>query len=651
MEYYVADFETTVYEGQEDTQVWAAGVIPLEAPDEKEYVTIYHDLKSFMYFLDQRCKYTNVVVFFHNLKFDGSFIMNYLLNSKYWDINAHKTYEGLVFDKAEQYKMPNGTYRYSISDKGQWYTVKLKNHRHTLEFRDSLKLLPFKLEQIGKDFKLKHRKLEMEYTGYRYPGCEITPEEREYIANDVLVIKEALNFMFEQGHDSLTIGSCCLAEYKKEYTKENWNKRFPNLYEIAGDGGEKSVGEWIRKTYKGGWCYVVPEKANKDYKKIGTTCDVNSLYPSMMHSGSGNRYPIGLPTYFEGKIPPEALENDKYYFVHVRTRFYIKENMLPTIQIKGNPMYYSREWLRTSDVKNRDGEYFKYYTKNGELVPAIPDLYLTMTDWELLQKHYDLEDTEIVDGYYFETTMGLFDKYINKYAEIKQNSKGAMRQLAKLFLNNLYGKFATSTDGSYKINFLNDKGEMRSYTMPANDKTPGYIPIGSAITSYARAFTITAAQANYFGPDKPGFIYADTDSIHCDLRPEEIVGAPKHPTAFNHWKYEATWDFARFVRAKTYVEHVIEENEEPIEKPYYNLKCAGMSDHVKQLFLYSVEQNVSRETFEKLDPDEQAFVKEKRTFEDFKVGLCIPGMLKARNIKGGILLVKSPYKMREVIAL
>ena len=649
MKYFVADFETTVYEGQTDTQVWAAAIIELDAPNDPKHVKIFNTLNSFMWFLDQECKLENIVVYFHNLKFDGSFIMSYLLNSKYWKINAHKTYEGYQFDKDEQYKMPNGTYRYSISDKGQWYTIKLKNHKHTLEFRDSLKLLPFKVEQLGRDFKLEHQKLKMEYEGYRYPGCTITDYEKAYIANDVLVVKEALNFMFEQGHDSLTIGSCCLNEYKKQYTKAEWIERFPNLYEIP--NGDTTVGDWIRKSYKGGWCYVVPEKANKDYQCIGTTCDVNSLYPSMMHSDSGNRYPIGVPEYFEGQIPLIALQPDKYYFIHVRTRFYIKENMLPTIQIKGNPMYYGREWLKTSDVKNKEGEYFKFYTKDGQLVPAIPDLYLTMTDWELLQKHYHLEDTEIVDGYYFDTTIGLFDDYINKYADIKQNSKGALRQLAKLFLNNLYGKFATSTDSSYKINFLNDAGEIRSYTMNANDKTPGYIPIGSAITSYARAFTIAAAQANYHGPDKPGFIYADTDSIHCDLTADQIVGAPKHPTAFNHWKYEASWDFARFVRAKTYVEHVIAEDEEPIDKPYYNMKCAGMSEHVKDLFLYSVEQNITPEEYEKLDEDEILFVKEKRTFEDFKVGLCIPGMLKARNIKGGILLVKSAYKMREVIAL
>ena len=661
---YSCDFETTVYKGQDKTEVWAAAMVDLESPDEESSVELYSSIDGFMSRLSILSKKMNLICYFHNLKFDGTFILNYLENSSKWTQDSNPVFndEGEYtcdeFLKKHYTKMENNTYRYSISDKGVWYTITLKSHYHVIEFRDSLKLLPFSVKELGKGFKLKHQKLEMEYEGRRYPGCYISPEEQHYIANDVLVVKEALNFMQNQGHTSITIGACCLSEYKKYYTKEEWNDKFPNLYDHIYNE-DINAGEFIRKSYKGGWCYVVPEKAGKEYRKLGTTADVNSLYPSMMHSESGNRYPVGLPTYWQGEIPKEALADDKYYFVHVKTRFYIKENMLPTIQIKGNSFYPNREWLTTSDVidrriKGNDKFLLKnrcryYIDEDGMVRAARPDLYLTMTDWELLQKHYNLEDTEIIDGMYFDAEIGLFDDYINKYAEIKMNSKGAMRQLAKLFLNNLYGKFASSTDSSYKVMYLNDDGALRSYSIPRNDKTPGYIPIGSAITSYARAFTITAAQANYHGIDKPGFIYADTDSIHCDLEADEIKGAPKHPTAFNHWKYEASWDFAKFVRAKTYVEHVIAEDEEPIDNPYYNVKCAGMSDHVKELLLYSIEQNVSHETYDKLDEDEKKFVDEQRTWECFKVGLEIPGMLKAHSIKGGTLLKKGWYKMRKNI--
>ena len=118
---------------------------------------------------------------------------------------------------------------YTISDMGQWYTITFKYHGHKVTLKDSLKLLPFSVRKIGKDFKTKHQKLEMEYKGKRYAGCEITNEELQYIKNDVLVMKEALNIMFAEGHTKLTIGSCCLAEYKRILGKYDWEKDFPLL--------------------------------------------------------------------------------------------------------------------------------------------------------------------------------------------------------------------------------------------------------------------------------------------------------------------------------------------------------------------------------------------------------------------------------------
>lgn len=631
---FIADFETTVYKDQTSTEVWAAAIVELTAPDEEESVIIFNNIQKFMIYLYGIMMTDNCIVYFHNLKFDGSYIMYHILKSGYWKPYTYIVGDGLKFLE-NIYKMPNGHYCYSISNKGMWYTIRLKDDGHYCEFRDSLKLLPFTVRKIGKDFKLKHQKLEMEYEGYRAAGGEITEDEKHYIANDVLVVKEALEFMFSQGHDKLTIGSCCMAEYKSYYPKDVWNAKFPNLYQYFVADDTMTAGEYIRDSYKGGWCYVKPEIAGLDLNMPGVTADVNSLYPSQMVSESGNYYPVGEPHYFKGDIPEEALINNRYYFIRVKTRFFIKDKMLPTLQIKGHPLYYGREWLKSSDVVDP--------RHHETILEERPTLTLTMTDWEMLQRHYNLKETEIIDGIWFDTEIGLFDKYINKYAEIKMNSVGAMRQLAKLFLilNNLYGKFATSPDNSYKIEYIDDDDCLKSYIMDDDDKTPGYIAIGSAITSYARRFTITAAQANY-----DTFCYADTDSIHCIGLPEMIKGAPEDPVKFNHWKYETCWDYAKFVRAKTYVEHVTHEDLEEVDEPYYNMKCAGMSDHVKQLFLWSVQQNITEDELKKLDDDEKEFVQEQRTFEDFKVGLRIPGMLKAKAIPGGTLLDKGDYEMR-----
>lgn len=644
-EYYACDFETTVYEGQEMTEVWAAACVKLNTED----VKIFHSISEIYDYLTGLN--TNVCAYFHNLKFDGSFWMSYLL----CDLQYKQAYKLLTPDGSKvkwlaESDMPNNSFKYSISEMGQWYTIIIKHNNKILEIRDSLKLLPFSIKKIGKSFGTKHKKLDMEYKGFRYAGCEITEEEKHYIANDVLVLKEALEIMFQEGHDKLTIGSCCLDEYKKLFGKYNFQELMPNIYEIPlnkKDFGEENAGEYIRKSYRGGWCYLVKGKENHIYRN-GTTADVNSLYPSMMSSESRNKFPVGYPKFWKGNyIPKEALEIDKYYFVRVKTRFYIKPGFLPFIQIKHDLAYKGTESLITSDYydKQTNKYYTTYVDELGEVHDTRVTMTMTMTDFKLFQEHYYLIDFEILDGCYFDSLIGIFDVYINKYKKIKLESTGAIRELAKLFLNNLYGKMATNTDSTFKVAYVKEDKSIGYYCVVEHAKKPGYIPIGSAITSYARNFTITAAQKNFHGIDKPGFIYADTDSIHCDLSPDEITGIKVDDKEFCCWKLESCWDEAIFARQKTYIEHITKENLKPVEKPYYNLKCAGMPDKCKDLFVASMTGK-KPDNYDDLLDKEKEFVDVKRELQDFQKGLIIPGKLRPVTIPGGVLLVETTYEMR-----
>lgn len=655
--YFMGDFETTVYKGQVNTEVWASALVELFS----DKVTILHSIaETFDYLVSLNC---NVVVYYHNLKFDGAFWLSYLLVDKKFTQAYDKIGDKETDVKwKQQFKMFNNTFKYSISDRGMWYSIIVKVKNHFIEIRDSLKLLPFSVKRIGESFDTKHKKLDMEYTGFRYAGCEITKEEQEYIANDVLVVKEALEIMFKQGHNKLTIASCCLEEYKKICRSSleiqlDYAEMFPNLYDFKIDKQEHkydNAGDWLRKSYRGGWCYLVKGKENK-IKTNGTTADVNSLYPSMMSSKSGNKYPIGLPKFWTGNfIPDQALKENMYYFVRIKTRFYIKDNYLPFIQIKGDLKYKGTESLETSDVYNHENDdYFPYYIdKDGNIQQAKVELTLTMTDYQLIKEHYELVDFEILDGCYFYSMVGIFDEYINKYAKIKKESKGALRELAKLFLNNLYGKMASSTDSSFKIAYVKDDKSIGFMQVVENEKNPGYIAIGSAITSYSRNFTIRAAQKNYYGAEKRGFIYADTDSIHCDLLPQEIKGIEVDDKEFCCWKLESCWDKAIFTRQKTYIEHVTHENLIPLDesKQYNNIKCAGMPKKCKDLFEISmqgtanVNENWSDEEKEFLfDKDNNPIV---RDYSDFKVGLKVPDKLRPIRIRGGVLLVNTTYEMR-----
>lgn len=644
----MGDFETTVYEGQTHTEVWASALVELNTED----VLIHHSIEeTFEYLISLN---EDIMLYYHNLKFDGEFWLYFLLSKTELKPAISKQSDGMIKEFCTQRDMPNNTYKYIISDLGQWYEITLKINDHYIVMRDSLKLLPFSVEVIGKSFETKHRKLKMEYTGFRYAGCEITPEEKQYIANDVLVVKEALEIMFKKGYDKMTIGACCLAEFKRAFEFGGvYEHLFPDLSKIKLDEqvyGSKNADEYVRKSYQGGWCYVVKGKENKPYKN-GLTADVNSLYPSMMYGD--RQYPVGIPKFWKGDIPFDEWKKFKlmegpYYFLRIRCRFYLKKNKLPFIHIRGNPNYNATENLATSDILDKKtGLYNRfYYDRHGNIKDSVVELTLTCTDWELFQEHYVIEDLEILDGCWFGVASHLFDIYIATHMKEKINAPNkAIRTQHKLLLNNLYGKLSSSSVSNFRVAEVDEKGNLHYYTVEANDKKIGYIPIGSAITSYARNFTIRASQQNYYGVNERGFIYADTDSIHCDLKPEELKGIDIHPDNLSCWKLETYWDKAIFVRQKTYIEHVTHEDGEPVEKPYYNVKCAGMPQRCKDLFVKSFE-DLSEEDVKDYKEEEKDFLLHKRTILDFKKGLRVPSKLMPKHIEGGLVLVDTTYELR-----
>ena len=73
--FFAADFETTVYKNQTRADVWAAGLCELFT----ENVSIDGYIETFferLVNLRSHC-----IVYFHNLKFDGSFLLDYFLTN------------------------------------------------------------------------------------------------------------------------------------------------------------------------------------------------------------------------------------------------------------------------------------------------------------------------------------------------------------------------------------------------------------------------------------------------------------------------------------------------------------------------------------------------------------------------------------------
>lgn len=703
--YRAADLESksTGKANQCETEAWSVASIELDAPDEEEYVYVDHSLSE--YFTRLFSYNSNVRDYFHNIKFDGSFIIDWLLKNGYklsvkTLTKEEGEAEGYILEEDDKTitvlnsktkDMEDNSFTTLISSKGIFYSIKIKKGKHTYEMYDSLKLLPMSLKKLAKDFDTKHKKLEMEYEDTEehehYAGCEITDVEMKYIKNDVLCLKEALNIMFSEGHDKMTIASCAMSDFKEGYNRLKFDDLFPNLYteEFSineKDYGAPTAGDYIRKSFRGGITQCMYDKTAVFEKEtigdrvyqyktplvlegFGSTFDANSLYPSQMIK---HDYPVGIPHFWKGDIPKKVLKNDKViYFVRVKTRFYLKENKIPCIQLKPckeipSLIYPPREWLKTSDVYNRKTDTYSrewFDDIHNRYEQAIPIITFTQADWELIQECYDLEDTEVLDGCWFYTKPGeeIFGEYIHKWAQIKMKNKGSKKAIAKLFSNSLFGRFAMSTDVSYKMPYLDENGVVHYKTIECKDVDRGaYIPIGSFIPSYGRCELVRYGNDNYETTR-----YMDTDSLHMMCRPDEVKNIPVDAVKYGFWKNETVFDKAVFVRPKTYIEHIIQEDGEDVE-PYWNIKCAGMPERAKKNFLARLTKDAlkphpSKEEIREyeeyigitnLSQAEIEFHQGARfTPEDFQEGLEVPGSLKPRVVRGGTVLINQMFKLRK----
>lgn len=416
---YSGDFETATW-NENETWVWAWCIVQIGKEDDIEYGNTIESFFNWCY------NKINPEVYFHNLKFDGSFIISYLLENGYtW-----------IKDKKEK---QNKTFTTLISDMGSFYQIvvyfEVGNKKvKKVTFYDSLKIIPFSVSDIAKAFNLEEHKLTIDYKKERPKGHELTEEEKKYITNDVIIVAKALNVLFNQDLKKMTQGSNALSNFKDIIGLNRFNHYFPQL------GVE--IDKWIRQSYKGGFTYLNPYYKEKIIGS-GVVLDVNSLYPSVMRSHD-NLLPYGEPVYYEGKY-----QDDKVYPLYIQSitcSFEVKKDHIPTIQLKDK--HYMWSWLPNEYVESSNNE--------------IINLVLTNVDLKLFLEHYNVYDLKYIEGFKFKGLTGIFDDYIDKWIKIKNEStisgnKG-MRTLAKLMLNALYGKFATSLIGQSKIPYLNEEG-------------------------------------------------------------------------------------------------------------------------------------------------------------------------------------------------
>ena len=557
-----ADFETCddrLLTGGLPTKVrvWAWAACDVDTLD----TTFGCDIASFIEHLST----VKGTYYFHNLAFDGTHIIDYLLKHGFRYVHDKKQLEAETFTAL-------------ISKQGKFYSMRIRFRAgHDVEIRDSLKKLPMSVRALAQTFNLPEGKGEIDYRLWRGPGYVMTEEERDYIRRDVQIVAQALKTQLDDGYTKLTIGSDCMAFYKETVGK-NFDRWFPTLNIIQDDA--------IRLSYKGGYVRVNPELKGIDIWG-GISVDYNSMYPSQMLL---KPFPYGRPKYFTGEYAP----NEKYplYVQKLTCSFNLLPGHFPTVQLRKGGFYGIHEYAEDS---------------RGPVT-----LTLTSVDLALLFLNYDVDVLRWEGGYMFRAMTGMFADYIAFWRDVKEHSTGGLRYLAKLFLNNLYGKYGTNPDCTGKYPVL--EGDcVKLVTGKPEQREPVYVPVACFATAYARDELIRAALAN-----RDRFIYCDTDSLHL-VGTEKPAGIPLDDNKFGCWKVEGNFTRARHEGPKRYIWDLNGKIE---------VKCAGMPDNIK----------------------------EHMTFDNFHVGYANydksgikpgQGKLKPLLVPGGRTLVDSPYRLMD----
>lgn len=554
MKWLVGDFETLAT-NEEFTYVWGWAYydpqrtdIPTGSNISNFFYNIYQDYK------DQK----EIKIYFHNLKFDGSFIINFLLKNNFKELRNKKL-------ENEQ-----RAFTCLISGMGQWYSIQFNYMTLKIQILNSLNLLPFSVKKIAKMLNFETEKGEIDYTTHREENHKLTPEEIDYIKRDVYIVGVALDkVFFKNDMNKMTVGSNALT-YAKAITQD-----YKNLFPMLSTQDYN----FIKRAYKGGFCYIKGNKQLEIENIRGSVYDVNSMYPAKMYNSP---LPYGKPkiALAFSMEELEKYEND-LYIISFFCSFKLKPDAVPT-------------YLNKCPLYGIVGEYL-------EECNTVHNITLTNIDFKHFKRNYEIYNFRIDRLYIFNSKVGVFREYIDKFIEIKNNAKDeGNKLLAKLMLNSLTGKFSTAEETERK-HVYNVDGVLK-FDTDIETKNTEYIPLTTFITAHSRDTLLNVIYDNW-----DNFLYCDTDSVHLSTTNAKIEDIDDK--RLGAWKKENEFTRGRYLKKKCYFEED-EKNNISI------VKCAGLSS-----------------------PNNRGL-----NWDNFKIGTGIE-VLKAKQVKGGVVLCQTTFKI------
>ncbi|NCC78976.1 MAG: hypothetical protein EOM07_05160 [Clostridia bacterium] len=573
---FVADFETcdsyTAVSSIPPQKVWLAGWRNLATGQTQTY----NSLDGFMTSILSRGDNQNTEYAFHNLKFDGSFIVPWLLRNDF---------------TVTQEKPQSGQFSVLIDNMNNWYTITIQvTKRRRVFIWDSLKLFPTALEYLPEIYGTPTQKLRESqefYTRIREEQHIPDQEELSYFQNDLDVLFETLNahIRFYGLQFKKTQASQAYKNFEDHFPW--WKKRFPAL--------SVDLDSEMRKAYWGGVSYANQDHAGNDMEDIDVY-DINSSYPAQL---AYQKMPYGPCQYtWKDKHPNMAL----FWVAKASVRFKLKPGKVPCIMKKGvveNRPITLDSWLTSSD--------------------GTVKLVFSCIDYRTFQDSYDFEVLSWDWSHHFawkvQKEIQAFILKNNeekvRYKDLAQTEEDlllkneylARAQRAKINNNAFYGKFGEEIIKKGKTPYLVEATDDVHYVLDREEiQKEGkrkYLPLAIATTAYGRRQLVYTA--NVLGDH---FYYCDTDSVHhgAEGRPLLEAAAERglfeiHRTKLGAWKYEGHFDRGRYLRAKCYYEEAYGKDPE--------VTLAGLPADA-----HSGSRSKKRSCI---------------TWENFRMGLTIPG--------------------------
>lgn len=639
VKHLAGDFETGKTADATDVHVWAWGLADIMTYEFKYGSTITS-------FIDTVINDNYVYdIAYHNLKFDGNFIVPALYKLGYSYISNNT-----FMDKWKAGEDLSKTFTHNITAQGQWFSLLIVKETKATESTpafihvwDSLKLFPQTLREVGAQYCTQYKKIDEPAEFYKRPrpvGHVITEEELLYLKHDCLTLAEALRVQFETyGTIYRTRASkafqffkdCCTTEdgatnvYKAHYEGlqqykipkikglEDWQgayyrfapkeireriKRSNAKLEKAFEYFIKDYKTWedFKRAYRGGISYVNPKYKEVDVVDDITVIDVNSMYPYCLRN-----YPIPFGRFFKRKGKPVSTP-DTTWVACARVSFKLKhEYNLPCIQIKYK---YGREWLSESTD----------YKEYGELDYFNDDvIWFTEIDYETYLENYDFKVLEWITWYEFkqkgnEDGKAFIDKYYGEkqLAEAKRNQrmleleydparykvdegyiKACMqRQEAKIIMNSAYGKHGTKYVLLSKSSEFTSPDEPVKFVAEKHDfnkepDDPSHYYIPYACFVTAYARRMLVKTWNSF---KGKALYCDTDSIHFRGTEDDIPKEIAHEVDWLGTGELGKWKVEGSFIAGRYLRSKTYIEIDRNDKSH--ITCAGATPQIKELMTW-----------------------------------------------------------------